>query len=80
MGRETSTKTIVVIDIILTIAIEFFFECYLNLLSVGDPNYICESYMGRVGEGKIWFRSSEKSVHFKFVVTYSSTVKWDEQH
>lgn len=53
MGREASTKAIVAIDIILAMTIDFFFECYLNLLSVGNLNNICKTYMGRVGEGKI---------------------------
>lgn len=52
MGRETSAKAIIAIDIILAKTMEFFLECYLNLMSAGDTDYICDGYMGRVGGGR----------------------------
>lgn len=82
MGRDTSTKAIIAIDIILAMTIGFFSGCCLKLMSVGDPNYICESCRGRVGEGCIWFRSLEKRcwVHINFVGASSWAMEWDEQN
>lgn len=51
MGRDTSTKAIIAIDVILAMPIAFLLGCCLNLISVGDQNYIWESYIGRVGKG-----------------------------
>lgn len=54
MGIDTSTKAIIAIDIILAMTIAFLLGCCSNLISVGDPNYNCESYTGRMGEGEVY--------------------------
>lgn len=80
LWEETKVQKLLLRLIVLDMTIEFFLECYLNLMSVGGPNYICESYRERGRKGEVWFRCLGKDLHFNFAVTSSSTVKWDEQN
>lgn len=80
LWEETKVQMLLLWLIVLDMTIEFFLECYLNLMSVGVPNYICESYMGRGRKGEVWFRCLGKDLHFNFAVTSSSTVKCNEQN
>lgn len=53
MGRDTDTKAIIAVDIMLAVAIGLFLECCLSPMSVSDPNYICEHSMGRAWGGRV---------------------------
>lgn len=60
MGRDTSTKAIIAIDVILAMPIAFLLGCCLNLISVGDQNYIWEVISGGWGRGERYIQSSNK--------------------